>query len=129
MLKYIQLFLLLIGATFILNAQNVEGIVTDEQGEGLIGAEVYWLNTSNGVITNLDGEFSIPRHATEKCLVISYLSFVNDTLTVGRDDNSLYIILKEDSKSLDEVVVSARAAGTVSSRYTPFQTQTISGKD
>ena len=62
-------------------------------------------------------------------MVISYLSYNSDTITVAKDDNSLYVILKEDSKSLDEVVVAARAASTVSSRYTPFQTQTISGEE
>ena len=86
-------------------AQNitVKGIVKDNLGESVIGANVTEKGTTNGMITDLDGNFSltVQKNAT---LVISYIGYVTQEIPIKGNTN-LNIILKEDSKALEEVVV------------------------
>lgn len=86
-------------------AQNitVKGIVKDNLGESVIGANVTEKGTTNGMITDLDGNFSltVQKNAT---LVISYIGYVTQEIAIKGNTN-LNIILKEDSKALEEVVV------------------------
>lgn len=86
-------------------AQNitVKGIVKDNLGESVIGANVTEKGTTNGMITDLDGNFSltVQKNAT---LVISYIGYVTQEIAIKGKTN-LNIILKEDSKALEEVVV------------------------
>lgn len=90
--------------TIVQQMKKVTGIVTDTAGEPIIGATVLEKgNTSNGTITDLDGKFSIsvPTNAT---ISISYIGYVTQELKVGAQ-NSFKVVLKDDSKTLDEVVV------------------------
>lgn len=86
-------------------AQNimVKGIVKDNFGEPVIGANVTEKGTTNGMITDLDGNFSltVQKNAT---LVISYIGYVTQEIAIKGNTN-LNITLKEDSKALQEVVV------------------------
>lgn len=86
-------------------AQNimVKGIVKDNFGEPVIGANVTEKGTTNGMITDLDGNFSltVQKNAT---LVISYIGYVTQEIAIKGNTN-LNITLKEDSKALVEVVV------------------------
>ena len=86
-------------------AQNitVKGIVKDNLGESVIGANVTEKGTTNGMITDLDGNFSltVQKNAT---LVISYIGYVTQEIAIKGNTN-LNITLKEDSKALEEVVV------------------------
>ena len=86
-------------------AQNitVKGIVKDNLGESVIGANVTEKGTTNGMITDLDGNFSltVQKNAT---LVISYIGYVTQEIAIKGNTNH-NIILKEDSKALEEVVV------------------------
>ena len=86
-------------------AQNimVKGIVKDNFGEPVIGANVTEKGTTNGMITHLDGNFSltVQKNAT---LVISYIGYVTQEIAIKGNTN-LNITLKEDSKALEEVVV------------------------
>jgi len=84
---------------------KVKGTVTDEQGEPLIGASIAVKGTSQGVITDFNGQFSIDasRNAT---LIVSYVGYRSEEVQVKGQSN-LKIVLKEDSKIIDEVVVTA----------------------
>ena len=86
-------------------AQNimVKGIVKDNFGEPVIGANVTEKGTTNGMITDLDGNFSltVQKNAT---LVISHIGYVTQEIAIKGNTN-LNITLKEDSKALEEVVV------------------------
>ena len=86
-------------------AQNimVKGIGKDNFGEPVIGANVTEKGTTNGMITDLDGNFSltVQKNAT---LVISYIGYVTQEIAIKGNTN-LNITLKEDSKALEEVVV------------------------
>ena len=85
--------------------RTVKGIVKDANGEPIIGANVIVKgNKTIGVITNLNGEFSleVPSNAT---LQISYIGYLNKEVKVSGNQVSFNIQLEEDSKTLDEVVV------------------------
>ena len=82
---------------------TVTGTVQDEAGDPLIGATVQQKGSSNGIATDIDGQFklSVPKNAT---LVVSYVGYTTQSVAVeGR--TSLTITLKENSEVLDEVVV------------------------
>lgn len=78
------------------------GTVVDEKGEPIIGASVQEKGTSNGVITDLDGKFSLALTGSKE-LVISYIGYVTTQVKVA--GQTLRIVLKEDAQALDEVVV------------------------
>ncbi|MEG1659568.1 MAG: TonB-dependent receptor, partial [Bacteroides sp.] len=81
---------------------KVNGIVVDERGEAVIGASVLEKGTTNGVITNLDGKFSLVLSGSKE-LVISYIGYV--TANVKATEATLRIVLKENAQNLEEVVV------------------------
>lgn len=81
----------------------VSGTVTDENGELLIGANVSIKSSSKGVITNSEGEFVISAEPNA-VLLISYLGYISQEIPI-RNKTTIKIILKEDTKTLEEVVV------------------------
>jgi len=83
--------------------KEIRGTVTDEQGEPVIGANVAEKGTTNGIITDIDGKFtlSVMSNAT---IQVSYIGYTNQEIRIG-NQTSLQIVLKEDTQTLDEVVV------------------------
>lgn len=84
-------------------AQNItyKGVVVDESGEPIIGASVKVAGTTTGTITDLDGKFQVVV-PSGKQVEVSYIGYITQVLTNFKQTK---IILKEDSKQLDEVVV------------------------
>ena len=87
----------------------LQGLVKDEQGNPIIGASIQLKNTRTGVITDLDGLFQIQVTDKNSVIVISYIGYVTQEISVG-DRSSITVQLKEDTKSLEEVVVTAFGA-------------------
>ena len=83
--------------------KQITGTVVDEQGEPVIGANVVEKGTTNGVITDIDGKFSM-NVAENGSLEISYLGYATQSVNTKGKTN-FPIALKEDSHSLEEVVV------------------------
>lgn len=82
---------------------TIQGVVTDANGEPIIGANIMIEGTTTGTITDFDGRFTldVPENAT---LQISYIGFVSQNVKVnGRKDITVKLV--EDAKTLDEVVV------------------------
>lgn len=86
--------------------RKVSGVVLDEKGETIIGATVKIENTQIATITDIDGTFTldIPEDIKKPVLIVSFLSFETLNVEVNNQSN-LSLILKENSHSLDEVVV------------------------
>lgn len=104
LIKVMFLLFFSIGTTHTTWAQSqlkITGNVVDTQGEPIIGASVVVKGTSNGTITDFEGNFQLN---TEKkgSLVISYIGYVTKEVTIKP---TLKIVLAEDTKALDEVVV------------------------
>lgn len=83
--------------------KRITGTITDENGDPIIGANVVEKGTTNGVITDMDGKFSLSV-AENAVLQMSYIGYVPQEMKVGNQTN-LSIVLREDSQTLEEVVV------------------------
>ena len=85
------------------SSKKVTGTVVDVAGVPVIGANVMVKGTTNGTITDMDGKFTleVPEGAV---LQVSYIGYTNQEVVVGKN-TILTITLKEDTQSLDEVVV------------------------
>lgn len=83
--------------------KRITGQVVDQNGEPIIGANVVVKGTTNGTITDIDGNFSldVPNNAI---LVVSYIGYSDQQVVVG-NQSSVNIALSEDTQKLDEVVV------------------------
>lgn len=97
------------------------GMVLDNLGEAIIGASVAVKGTTTGTVTDIDGRFSLPV-SENAVLVISYIGYLPQEITVTNIQTPLNIVLKEDSQELEEVVVvgygvqkKASVTGSVSS--------------
>ena len=100
-LKKLFLSLTLILASTILYAQSeVSGTVVDATGETVIGATIMEKGTSNGTITDFDGNFTLKVEAG-KILVISYIGYQTVELPA---ENGMKVTLKDDAEVLQEVV-------------------------
>ena len=116
------LYILLIFVCAYARAQ-VTGVVLDEHGEPLMGANVYWAGTTAGVATGFDGNFTLMPVKTTNRLVASFVGCHNDTVTV-LNRQPLTIVLVDEAV-LDEVTITERKMGVLKSRTSAFDTQTI----
>ncbi|WP_245766600.1 TonB-dependent receptor [Pustulibacterium marinum] len=83
----------------------VSGLVTSESdGMPLMGATVMEKGTTNGTTTDFDGNYSIAVSSEDAVLVITFMGFVKQEITVG-DQTEINVVLKEDFSQLDDVVV------------------------
>jgi len=93
------LMLLTVGA----QAQTtVNGNVVDAQGEAIIGASVIEVGTTNGTVTDFDGNFTLKTKGSKPQLRISYVGFTTQTLPAAAN---MKVVLQEDAATLNEVVV------------------------
>ena len=116
-LKTVSLMLLLMGAPFAANAVSpsvttvnavqqsgtCKGVVKDAAGEAIIGASVVVKGSTNGTITDFDGNFELSDVKKGAVLQISYVGYI--TQEVKYNGQALNVILKEDNMNLEEVVV------------------------
>lgn len=84
-------------------AKTVTGTVTDVSGELIIGANIRIKGTTTGTITDIDGNFSIEAEP-QSVIEVSYIGYLTQE-TVINNQKSIRFLLKEDTKTLDEVVV------------------------
>ena len=106
---------------------DVRGVVVDEKGETIVGANVVWKGTAKGASTDLDGRFSLPMDETTDTLIVSYVSYKNDTV-IAHDGDDLTIRMS-GAVQLSNVDVAARKVSLTKSRVSVFDTQTISGEE
>ena len=106
-IKFVLLSIVFGGLFATYAQEKVEGMVMEANSEnkhiGLPGASVYWMNSQIGVITNEEGLFSIPFKKEYNKLIISYVGFESDTLTI-MTPKMVHHTLKP-SNELNEVVV------------------------
>ena len=109
MTMYKYICFILFSFSFV-NAQDlVSGkVYGDNLDNPLPGANVYWLSTDKGTVTNIDGRFSLQSEPDSDQLIISYVGFISDTLTVRGAQRIAHVLQSNESKDLDEVVVSQR---------------------
>jgi len=99
--RLILSFLVTLLCTMMYAQQEITGTVVDPEGEPIIGATVMEKGTSNGVITDIDGNFKM-KVAAGTTLVFSYIGFNTQELSA---QNGMQVQMKEDATELAEVVV------------------------
>lgn len=93
----------------------------------IIGANVYWSNTTVGTTTDANGNFKLSRLKTNNKLVVSFVGYQSDTILVNNQD---YIIVNlRNSVDLDEVTVTYRKKSTEVSLLNPIYTKVIGEKE
>lgn len=85
------------------NRKKITGVVRDQKGEPIIGANVFEKGTTNGTVTDIDGKYSL-EVSMGSLLQISYIGYDSKEIKVGNSD-VVNILLTEDTETLDEVVV------------------------
>lgn len=91
------------GTESVQQSRKLTGIIRDNTGEPIIGANVIVKGTTNGTITGIDGDFSLEMPESG-ILVISYIGYLSREVPIGRE-SSIDVTLSEDTQRLDEVVV------------------------
>ena len=108
-MKYL-LYILLLIPIISYSQEKIEGIILEinDKNEliGLSGANVFWANASIGDITDLDGSFSIPYKKEYTKLVISYVGYETDTITINSSKRIEHTLKSKDQ--IDEVVIKTR---------------------
>lgn len=122
--KSLLCFILLLTCMTASAQSRVTGHVTDASGEPIIGASILLQGTSQGGVTDLDGNFSVDGVFADGTLVVSYVGYTTQRIKVeGRVQ--LNIVLKEDQKTIDEVVVVGY--GTITKRSVSTAMSTVKG--
>ena len=91
-------------AMVVQQGKKVTGVVVDATGEPVIGANVVVKGTTNGMITDFDGNYTIEGVSASDVLVFSYIGYLSQEITVG-NQAAINVTLSEDSQALEEVVV------------------------
>ena len=91
-------------AMVVQQGKKVTGVVVDATGEPVIGANVVVKGTTNGTITDFDGNYTIEGVSASDVLVFSYIGYLSQEITVG-NQAAINVTLSEDSQALEEVVV------------------------
>jgi TonB-linked SusC/RagA family outer membrane protein len=107
-------------------ARTVSGIILDSQGQPVIGASVIENGTTNGVITDMEGHFTITAHVGAT-LSISSIGYKDSFINVGKGTQNFEITLQDDTEALDEVVVVGY--GTVKKRDLTGAISSVKGED
>ena len=111
----ITLFLVLCLPTLAMAQRTLSGIVTDATtNQPLIGASLYWKNTTAGATTTTDGSYTIKRVSGFDTLVIDYLGYDIKEMEVEKSITSLNIALQPSAVDIDEVVVEGQQRGNYS---------------
>lgn len=111
--------------------EKLNGVIMEANAQnnsiGLPGANVYWLDTSVGAVTDIDGKFSIPYKPEYTKLVISFVGFKTDTLTIT-EPKPIRHFLKPTSE-LDEIMVTSRKQATSKSYLQAANVMTVSSDE
>ena len=125
-MKKIILAVLFVALPFVWAEAHAWGIVLDDKGEPLVGANVYWAGTTVGVATDVDGRFQLEPVKSTNLLVTSFMGFHNDTTEVT-SHSELTIVLVSDLL-LEEVDIVERKMAVLRSRISPLTTETLTGE-
>ncbi|MBR2027191.1 MAG: TonB-dependent receptor [Alistipes sp.] len=112
MKKILALISIFMCCATVASAQNISGKVVDAQGKPLPGAAVYWADTSVGIATDIEGNFSLYRVKGNDALVASFLGYTNDTIRVEQKVREVEFRLAE-GVVVDAVVVESSAGNYI----------------
>ena len=126
------LYIIICLPSFLFSQEKISGMImeanTNNQHIGLPGANIYWLDTTVGTVTDIDGKFNLTYKKEYEKLVISYVGFKTDTLTITDASKMVHHWLKPTSE-LNEVTVTSRKQATAKSYLKATNTFTVSSDE
>lgn len=128
-IKFLLVAMLSFCVTYV-GAQELKGRVVEDgkQGKlGLPGANVYWLGTTRGAVTDMDGNFKIEWNKSGR-LIVSFIGYHADTLTVTPNQKFMEITLKS-GQELEQVNVVKRGQTTIMNTRGPLIEQVLTGEE
>jgi outer membrane receptor for ferrienterochelin and colicins len=131
MKKHTLISLILLFPVFIFAQINLKGIIMDAQNPkknlGITGATVNWLNTNIGAITNNKGWFTVPYKKEYKKLVISYIGYKTDTITISNLTPIRHFITSESE--LKEIIIRSKRGAVQKSLFATANTFTVNNDE
>ena len=131
MIKHLLYILLLIFPIPILAQTSLKGIIMDQQNPkdnlGVAGATVNWLDTNIGAITDEKGRFTIPYNKEYKNLVVSYIGYKTDTITVTSLAQIRHFIISENA--LEGITIRSKRNAIQKSLYATANTFTVNNDE
>ncbi len=126
------IFILIINSLIHVKGQWIEGFIYEKKQQDeaipLAGANVVWLGTTIGTSTNQEGYFKVERPKGNERLLVSFIVFGTDTLTIPTEQSFLRHTM-QTSLSLDEVTIKGMAPGAHFDRLNPVQTQIVTRQE
>lgn len=130
-MKNLLYIILLMLPTLFFSQEKITGMIMEANAEnkhiGLAGANVYWLNTEVGTVTNIDGKFAIPYKPEYKKLIISFVGFKTDTLTINAPKMVHHWLQSTDN--LDAITLTSRKQATSKSYLQSQNVFTVSSDE
>lgn len=130
-MKYI-IYIVLMVPVLIFSQHNINGMIMEANEKnahiGLVGANVYWLGTTVGAVTDLDGQFTLPYQERYKKLIVSYVGFKTDTLTITTPKKMIHHWL-QPTDNLDAVTIKSRKQATARSYLQAQNVITVSSDE
>lgn len=127
MKKYLLGLLFSVGLVS-LQAKSVQGSVVDEAGSPIVGAVVQCQGTNTAVLTSVDGLFELDNLPSQPLLVVQYVGYLSDTISVHESQSTLKVVLKEGVR-LDELQIVEKASGLINNRKSIDLSQIISAAE
>ena len=125
------IYTLILLPAILFSQERISGIIMEANQKnapiGLAGANVYWLNTSVGTVTDIDGKFSIPYTKEYTKLLISYVGFKTDTINVNSPKMLRHWL--QPTSDLDEITISSRKQATAKSYLQSQNVFTVSSDE
>jgi outer membrane receptor for ferrienterochelin and colicins len=129
--KHIHFSLIILFPAFIFAQTNLKGIIMDAENPktnlGISGATVNWLHTNIGAITNDKGRFTIPYKKEYKKLVVSYIGYITDTITVSNLTPLRHFISSEST--LNEITIRSKRDAIQRSLFATANTFTVNNDE
>lgn len=100
----------------------------DNRKEPVAGANIYWSGTNIGTSTDATGSFEIPSHPGNTLLVVSFVGYKPDTISVSQENSKIEVVLSQD-RELAEVTIASRQSGSHLLRSNPITTVQITSAE
>lgn len=110
-MKQTLLFISFVLSVLTVRAQELRGVVQDQERQPLVGATVLWEGTTVGAVTDADGKYRLHRVKGHDVLMVSYLGYANESRTIGAGVAEADFTLRSEGVGIEEVVVESTLGG------------------
>ena len=110
MKRFFVVAMMVLCGTFVSVAQNVSGRVVDAEGNALVGATVFWNDTTVGTVTDAEGRYEVYRVKGHNVLVATYLGYTDAAVEVSADRKVVDFTLT-NGVGIEEIVVEGSMGG------------------